>query len=187
MSPHRTRFKEWRWWTVALRGVAAVLFGILSLAAPGVAFMSLVILFGVYALADGILAFALASRPTLLPKSPMYLRGIVSIIAGLLALIVPDITALALLVVIASWAVLSGVFEIVMAIRLRHKIEHEWLLGVEGAVAIAFGVVLLLSPLAGAIVLGLWVGAYALVLGGMMIATAFRLRSYAASHAELAA
>jgi uncharacterized membrane protein HdeD (DUF308 family) len=103
-------------------------------------------------------------------------RGLVSVAAGLIAFLIPGITAFALLVVIAAWAIVAGISEIVMAVKLRKMIKYEWLLGLEGGLSIAFGVLLLLSPLAGAIVIGLWIGAYALMLGGMLIADAFRLR-----------
>jgi uncharacterized membrane protein HdeD (DUF308 family) len=180
------RFKKWRWWTVALRGVAAILFGIVSLWAPNVAFVGLVLVFGIYAIVDGVLALALAARP-IQSRAAIVGRGLISILAGVLALIWPGITALALLYVIAAWAIVSGIFEIVMAIQMRKQIEGEWLLGIEGALSIGFGILLMLAPLAGVIVLGIWIGAYALVLGGMQIGTAFRLRSYAREHPELAA
>jgi uncharacterized membrane protein HdeD (DUF308 family) len=169
------KLHKWRWWTVGLRGVIAIVLGILSLIAPGVAFMSLVILFGVYAIIDGALALGLASQAPAL-RGAMIGRGLISIVAGVLALVLPRITAFALLMVIAAWAIISGIFEVVMAIRLRKEIRGEWLLAVEGVLSIGFGVLLFLSPLAGAIVLGLWVGVYALVLGGMLISSALRLR-----------
>lgn len=177
--------RRWRWWTIALRGIAAILLGILSMFAPGVTFVSLVILFGVYSIVDGILALALASRP-IQPRFALVARGLVSIVAGIVALVWPGITAFVLLLVIASWSIVSGIFEIVMAIQMRKQMEGEWLLAVEGVLSIAFGVLLMLAPLAGAIVLGLWIGAYALVLGGMLIGTAFRLRSYVRHHPEVA-
>jgi uncharacterized membrane protein HdeD (DUF308 family) len=172
-------FYNWRWWTVALRGIAAILFGIISVIAPGITFMSLVILFGVYAIIDGALAFGLASRVPRPMRTTMIVRALISVIAGVIALILPGITAIALLLTIAAWAIVSGILEIVMAIRLRKEIRGEWLLGVEGALSIGFGVLLFLAPLAGAIVLSLWVGAYALVLGGMLIGSALRLRRQA--------
>ncbi len=180
------RFRNWRWWTVALRGLAAITFGILALVAPATAFLSLVILFGIFAIADGVLAFSLGGSG-LVPRGAMYGRGIVSILAGVLALVLPQVTGLILLMLIAGWAIVSGIFEIAMAIRLRHQIEHEWLLGIEGGLSIVFGVMLFLSPLAGAIVLGLWVGIYALILGGMLVATGFRLRASEHAHAAPAA
>jgi len=174
--------KRWRWWTVALRGVAAILLGILSLFVPGITFLSLVILFGVFALVDGTLALGLASGTM---RNAMIGRGLISIVAGVLALVVPGVTAFALLMVIAAWAVISGVLEIVMAIQLHKQFTGEWLLALEGVLSIAFGVLLFMSPLAGAIVLGLWVGAYALVLGGMYVGSALRLRRYIKEHPEM--
>jgi uncharacterized membrane protein HdeD (DUF308 family) len=169
--------KRWRWWSVALRGVAALALGVISLFVPELTFLSLVIVFGVFALVDGVLALMLASRLLVQPRGWLVARGLVSILAGLIALFLPGITAFVLLVVIAVWAIVSGISEIVAATKLRKQIRGEWLLAAEGVLSIVFGVLLLLSPLAGAIVIGLWVGAYALVLGGMMIVTAFRLRS----------
>jgi uncharacterized membrane protein HdeD (DUF308 family) len=117
----------------------------------------------------------------------MVVRGLISVAAGFVALFWPGITGFVLLLVIGAWAVTSGILEIVMAVRMRKQLEHEWLLGIEGALSIVFGVLLFLSPLAGAIVLGLWVGAYALVIGGMLIGTGFRLRSYLLAHPQAAA
>lgn len=168
---------RWRWWTVALRGVAALVLGGISLFAPGITFLSLVFVFAAYALVDGVLALVLASRQAVPSRGWIIVRGLVSIIAGLLAISLPGVTAFALLIVIASWAIVAGIFEIVMAIQLHKQIQHEWLLALEGALSITFGALLFLSPLAGAITIGLWIGAYALVLGGMLLATAFRLRA----------
>lgn len=173
---------HWRWWTIVLRGIAAVAFGVLSLFAPKTAYLSLVVLFGIYALVDGVLALSLGIRHRGYPGSAIVLRGIVSLIAGLLALFWPGFTGYAFLVLIACWAIVAGILELVMAIRLRKAISHEWLLGLEGALSLAFGILLLIAPLAGAIVLGLWIGAYALVFGGMQIESGLRLRARAHVH-----
>ena len=170
-----TNYKTWRWWSVALRGVAAIVFGVLALTSPGAAFASLMILFGIYAIADGILAFALGPTP-FISRGLVYARALVSIVAGIIALSMPVSAGLALVVVIGCWAIAAGSFEIVTAVRLRQKIEHEWLLGIEGAISVALGMVLLFSPLAGAIVLSIWIGMYALVVGGMTLADGLRLR-----------
>ncbi len=170
-------YLRWRWWSIALRGVAAVIFGLLALYAPGAAFLSLVFVFGIYAIVDGVLALSMATRGTGMSQGAIIARGIVSILAGVIALGSPGITAFALLIVIAAWAVVGGIFEIAMAIRHRRQLTREWLLVLEGALSIAFGVILFLAPLAGAIVLGLWVGAYALVYGVVMIAAGLRVRS----------
>lgn len=167
---------RWRWWSVGLRGLAALALGIVSVLVPRLTFLSLVFVFGAYAIADGMLALVLASKQ-LRPRGWLIVRGIASIGAGLIALLMPGITAFALLMVIAAWAIVSGVSEIVAAVKLRRRIEHEWLLAGEGVLSVVFGVLLLIAPLLGAIVIGLWVGAYALVLGGMLLATSLRLRS----------
>ena len=178
---------NWRWWAVALRGAVAVLFGLLALYSPGKAFVTLVLLFGAYAIVDGILALWTARQRTEYPRGMIIARGIISLAAGIITLTWPQISALALLIVIGAWAIAAGVFEIATAFRMRREIEHEWLLGIEGVVSILFGVALLASPLAGAIVLGLWVGAYALVLGVMLLATGFQMRSYHRHHPASAA
>jgi uncharacterized membrane protein HdeD (DUF308 family) len=177
---------RWRWWTVVLRGIAAIVFGILALFAPTKAVLTLVLVFGIYAIIDGVLALGLGIKEKS-DRGTMILRGLVSIAAGLIALFWPQISALALLVVIASWAMVAGILEIVMAVRMRKVMEHEWLLGLEGALSIVFGILLLLAPLAGAIVLGIWVGAFALVFGGMQIEGGLRLRSVQKRAAALAA
>jgi uncharacterized membrane protein HdeD (DUF308 family) len=179
------QYMQWRWWTIALRGVAAILLGVFSLLAPQVTFLSLVMLFGVFALVDGVLALAIGTR-TVQTRGAIIARGLVSIIAGAVALAWPGMTALAMLVTIGTWAIISGLLEIAAAVRMRKLIQHEWMLGLEGALSIGFGVALLMSPLAGAIVIGLWIGAFALVLGGMLVASGFRVRSLAKEHPELA-
>ncbi|HTR55486.1 MAG TPA: HdeD family acid-resistance protein [Kofleriaceae bacterium] len=169
---------HWRWWTVVLRGLVAIAFGIFALFAPTKAYFSLVVLFGVFAVIDGVLAFGLGIKERAYHPGAMIARGAVSLAAGLITLFWPNITATALLILIASWAIVAGVIDIVMAVRLRSVIQHEWLLGLEGALSVAFGVLLFLAPLAGAVVLGLWVGAYALIFGGMLVEAGLRLRSY---------
>jgi len=171
------RYMTWRWWSIALRGVAAIVLGLLSLYAPAITFLSLVIVFGIYAIIDGVLALSMAVRGTGSSQGAIVLRGIVSIIAGVLVLAWPGVSALALLVVIGVWAIVAGILEIIVAIWHRKELEHEWLLGLEGALSLAFGVLLLFSPLAGAITLGLWVGVYALVFGVLLVGAGFRMRS----------
>lgn len=167
---------RWRWWTVELRGLVAVVFGIFAIFAPARAVVSLVVLFGIYALVDGALALGLGIQERATRRVETIVRGLVSIAAGVVALAWPGISALVLLVIIALWAIVAGLFDVTLAIRLRKQLSHEWLLGVEGALSLAFGILLLIAPLVGAIVLGLWVGAFALVTGGMLVETGLRLR-----------
>lgn len=171
----------WRWWTVVLRGVLAIVFGLLSMFRPGFAVMSLVVLFGFYAIMEGVLALSLGFRSGY-PRSSMVLHGLVSLLAGVIVLLWPGMSALVFTLVLACWALVAGALEIAAAIRLRKELDHEWMLAAEGVVSMLFGVLLFLSPLAGTIVLGLWVGAFALVFGGMLIASGLRLRSYLMTH-----
>jgi uncharacterized membrane protein HdeD (DUF308 family) len=165
------------WWTLLLRGAVAILFGVLTFVWPGVTLAALVLLFGAYALVDGIAAIILGIKEYGNRERwwATLVGGIVSAGAGLVTFMRPGITALALLSLIAFWAILRGVFDIVAAIRLRHAIEGEWLLGLAGAVSIAFGLIMLLFPGAGALAVIWWIGAFAIVLGVMWIALGLRL------------
>jgi uncharacterized membrane protein HdeD (DUF308 family) len=169
-----------RWWALALRGLAAITFGILTFLAPGASLYALVILFGVFSLVDGALNLITAVRDARGGRrwGAFLLAGIAGIGAGVVTLLWPAIGALALLMLIAAWAVVTGVAEIAAAIRLRKVIKGEWLLGLSGVLSIAFGVLMFLFPSAGALAVVLWIGAYALVLGVLNVALAVRLRSW---------
>jgi uncharacterized membrane protein HdeD (DUF308 family) len=168
------------WWLLALRGLVAVLFGILAFAWPGLTLLTLVYLFGWYALVNGVLSFILAAKA---PKGhsragSLIFGGLLSILAGLLTFFMPGITALGLLFLIAAWAIVTGIMEIVAAIKLRRVITNEWLLVLAGLASIVFGVLLFLQPGAGALVLVWWIGSFALVFGILLMILAFRLRSW---------
>ncbi len=170
-------FGDWR--SVAIRGLAALVFGILVLIWPDVTLWALVILFGVYALVDGIFTLAAAFRAepgSGARRGPLVLAGLAGIVVGVLTFVWPDITALALLWVIAAWALLSGVSDIAAAVRLRRVIHNEWLLILTGAVSIVFAVVLVITPGAGALVITWLIGWYGIVAGALLLALAWRLR-----------
>lgn len=169
-----------KWWAVALRGVCGILFGLLAFARPGVAIAALVLLFGAYALVDGIFAVTAAVRRRRdYPNWGSLLAvGIVGILAGLWTFMRPGWTALALVILIGSWAVVSGVLEIVAAIRLRKEIRNEWLLALGGVLSIIFGVAVWIAPVAGAVVLAWWIGAYLLIHGAVQLGLGFRLRRW---------
>jgi uncharacterized membrane protein HdeD (DUF308 family) len=170
--------RNWGW--VVVRGVAAVIFGVLALVLPGVTLAALILLWGAYALADGILALiaAFRIRDRGKPFWAMVVVGILGVGAGIVTFMWPAITALLLLTFIAAWSLVMGVFQIVAAIRLRKVIEHEWLLGVSGVLAIIFGVLMLISPGAGALAV-LWIiAAYAIAFGIVLIALGLRLKSH---------
>src|SRR4051794_34974783 len=135
------------WWALALRGLFAVLFGIAAFAWPGITLGALVLLYGAYAFVDGVFAIAaaLAGRTEGLPWWALLLEGVFGIAAGVIAFAWPGITALALLFLISAWAVVTGVFEIVAAVRLRKEIRGEWLLALSGVLSVLFGVALVVN------------------------------------------
>jgi uncharacterized membrane protein HdeD (DUF308 family) len=167
------------WWLLALRGLAAVIFGVLAFAWPGITLLTLVWLFGAFALVNGILSLVLATKaPKGYPRfGSLILGGLLGILAGLLTFVMPGITALGLLILIAAWALITGILEIVAAIKLRKTITGEWMLILAGLASVAFGILLILQPAAGALVMVLWIGAYALVFGILLFVLAFKMRS----------
>jgi uncharacterized membrane protein HdeD (DUF308 family) len=162
------------WWAVALRGLLAVLFGLAAFLWPGITLVSLVLLFGAYALVDGILAIIAAFRAR--EWWPLLLEGVVGIAAGVVTFLWPGITAIALLYLIAAWAIITGILEIVAAIRLGKVIENEWWLALGGVISVILGVVMVVAPGAGALGLVWAIGAYALLFGATLIALGLRLR-----------
>jgi uncharacterized membrane protein HdeD (DUF308 family) len=177
------------WWLVALRGVLAILFGLAAFVWPGLTLLALVLVFGVYAIVDGIFAIVSAVRAADRGRRwwPFAVEGVAGIVAGFLALIASAAMAVALIIVIAAWAMVTGVLEIVAAIRLREEIENEWLLALGGVLSIAFGIVLVVAPAAGAIALVWVIGAYALLFGALMLALGIRLRRRHMRYVETAA
>lgn len=169
------------WWLLALRGLAALLFGVLAFTWPQITLFSLILLFSAYALVNGILAFVAAYKaPKGSSRLPsLILGGIASIAVGLIALFLPGLTAFGLLLMVAAWAIVTGAFEIAAAVRLRRVLTHEWLMIIAGAASILFGGFLLTQPGAGMLVLIWWVGAYAVAFGVILLALAFRLRHLA--------
>jgi uncharacterized membrane protein HdeD (DUF308 family) len=165
------------WWAVSLRGLAGVLFGIITFIAPGISLAALVLLFGAYAFADGVLAVVTAVRRRGSNRWGMLLlEGLVGIAAGVLTLLWPSITALALLYVIAAWALVTGAFEIAAAIRLRKVVTGEWILALSGVLSMALGVLLIVAPGPGALAVVIWIGAYAFVFGVLLFALGLRLK-----------
>jgi len=167
------------WWLLALRGLAAVIFGVLAFVWPGITLLTLIWLFGAFALVNGILSLVLATKaPKGYPRfGSLILGGFLGILAGLLTFVMPGITALGLLILIAAWALITGILEIVAAIKLRKTITGEWMLILAGLASVVFGILLILQPAAGALVMVLWIGAYALVFGILLFVLAFKMRS----------
>jgi uncharacterized membrane protein HdeD (DUF308 family) len=173
------------WWVVALRGVFAVLFGIIAFAMPGVTMLSLVIVFAAYSLVDGVAGIVMAVRGARRGERWGWLlaNGILGIIAGAIALVWPGVTILAYVLLVAAWALISGAFMVIAAFQL--KIDHgRFWLGLAGVASLIFGVLLVIAPLIGAVVLTLWAGAHALILGVILLMLSWKLRSHRTSQSS---
>jgi uncharacterized membrane protein HdeD (DUF308 family) len=166
------------WWALALRGVIAILFGLAALLRPDIALQALILLFGAYALVDGVFAIVGVFGGTRggTPRWLLLLEGVVSILAGIIAFIFPGLTAIALLYLVAAWAVVTGLAEIATAIRLRQEIQGEWALILGGILSVLFGLLLAVLPGVGILSLIWLIGAYAVAFGVLLLITAFRVR-----------
>ncbi len=171
------------WWLLLLRGIAGILFGLLAFAWPGITLLSLVILYGFYALVDGLFAILAAIKGgNAESRWWLILIGILGVAAGLLTFFWTGITALVLTMFIGAWALIHGIFEIVGAIKIRKEIDNEWWLILSGALSVIFGLMVLIMPGAGALALIWVIGAYAIIFGGLLVGFAFRLKKH--SHAD---
>ncbi len=165
------------WWAVVLRGVFAVIFGALALAWPGVTIGVFVLLFGAFALADGIMALVAAFAGGSGQRWwVLVLKAIVSVLAAGVAFFMPGITALTLLYIIAFWAIVIGLMEIMVALRLRKEIQGEFFLVLGGLLSILFGIFAVGRPGAGALAVTWMIGGYAIVFGVLLIGLGFRLK-----------
>jgi uncharacterized membrane protein HdeD (DUF308 family) len=167
------------WWSVALRGVLAVAFGVVAWIWPDITVHALVLLYGFYALVDGLLALAaLLVGGSLVRERRGWLivEGVAGIAAGVIAFLWPGITALVLLYLIAAWAIATGVLEVAVAIWLRRELRGEWLLALGGVVSVLFGVFLIVRPGEGAIAVVWLIGLFAIVFGVALIGLGLRLR-----------
>jgi len=179
MDDRDTAALQRNWWLVTLRGAAAIVFGILTFITPGITLAVLVLLFGAYALADGLLNLVAVFRRRRdeQPWWALLVEGLVSIAAGAVTFAWPGLTAVALVYLIAAWAIVTGAFELGAAIRLRKEITGEVWLALSGVLSIVFGVFVMFAPGAGALAMTLWIGAYAIVFGATLVGLGFRLRS----------
>ena len=171
------------WWALVVRGVMAMVLGVIAFSMPGITFGVLVIVFGAYALLDGIVNIIGAWKAVKAHErwAPFVIEGLVGIAAAVVTILWPAITALALVYIIAAWALITGGFEIAAAIRLRKYITGEWLLILGGIASIIFGGLLVIFPLAGALAIAIWLGVYALVFGAILVGLGIRLRTFSKS------
>jgi uncharacterized membrane protein HdeD (DUF308 family) len=165
------------WWVLALRGAFAILFGVVAWVWPHITLWVLVVLFGAYALVDGVTAVAQAVRGTTGgPRGLLAVSGAAGIVLGIVAMAWPGVTALALLMLIAAWAVVTGVLEIVAAVSLRRELRGEWMYAVTGAISIVFGILLFAWPVSGALAVVWLIGLIAILFGAALVGAALRLR-----------
>jgi uncharacterized membrane protein HdeD (DUF308 family) len=172
------------WWLVVLRGVAALIFGVLTIFYPGASLAVLVIFFGAFALVNGlfVIAAAVSNRKGEPRWVSLLVSGVLGVAIGVITFFMPVLTGLALLYLIAAWAIITGIGEISAAIRLRKLITGEWMLVLAGVLSVAFGVILFVFPGAGALAVALWIGAYAILFGILLIGLGIRLRSWNRGH-----
>jgi uncharacterized membrane protein HdeD (DUF308 family) len=171
------------WWVWLVRGIAAIIFGVLAWAWPGPTIFAIGILFGAYAFVDGVFALVACVRAAEQHGRwwPLLLEGIVGLVIAAITFWDIRITLLALYFTIAAWAFLTGVLEIAAGVQMRKHIANEFWLIIAGIASIIFGVLMIWFPLAGALAIVWIIGAYAILFGALMIAFAFRLRSHGAT------
>lgn len=162
------------WSSLAIRGLCALLFGIVAFMMPGLTLTTLVLIWGVYALIDGGLALVAGFKAKIWS---LVFIGLVGVLAGIGAFVYPGMTALVLLYFIAVWAIITGVLAIVTAIRLRKEITGEWALGLAGLLSVLFGVMLIARPGAGALAVVFLIAGYAVAFGVLLLLLAFKLKS----------
>jgi uncharacterized membrane protein HdeD (DUF308 family) len=170
---------QWGW--LAYRGILAILFGILAFAWPGATLASLAIVWGAYAVVDGLFALTYGIRSQS-RRWTFVLSGVVGVVAGLVALCLPALTAIAFVAIISVWAVLTGLTEVTYAIQHHASNSHRGLIGVSGLLSIAIGVIVFCYPVAGAISLVWLVGVYTIAYGVAVLAAAYRLRALRHAH-----
>lgn len=171
-----------KWWVLALRGILGILFGIVALVFPGITLAALVLLLGAYAVADGVLALITAVGGDGKDRLWYVLEGIIGIGLGILVFAYPVISERALVYVIAVWAILTGIVEIMAGFEL--PISRDWLLALAGLASVVFGVLVFMNPAAGALSIVWLIGIYAIVFGGLLVGLAFRLRGLGAKLAS---
>ena len=168
------------WGLILLRGICAIIFGVLTFAWPALTLVTLVLLYGVFSLLDGAICIAAAVKNgTPIPRWWLALIGALGIAVGILTLAWPQITGLVLLFFIAGWAIASGVLQIIGAIKLRKEIEGEWFLIASGVLSIIFGCLIALFPGAGALGLAFAIGVFAVVYGILLVGFSLRLKEHA--------
>jgi uncharacterized membrane protein HdeD (DUF308 family) len=167
------------WWAFALRGIVAIALGLLAFVVPGPTLVALIAVFAAYAIFDGVIAIVAGASSPGRPRWWIIFGGIAGIAIGVLTIISPGTTAIALVLLIGVWAIVTGVGEVVSAYTMRAVIDREWLLALSGVISVGFGVLLLVAPGSGVLAVLWLIGYYAIFAGVMYLAMAFRLRRLA--------
>ncbi len=171
------------WWAIGIRGALGILFGLIALFLPGATMLSLVLVFAAYAFADGVFGIVSAVRAARAHERWGYLllEGLVNIAVAAVAVLWPGITVVAFVLLVAFWAILTGILELMAAFRLNFIDGRGWLI-FGGIVSILYGALLIVAPMIGAVVLTWWLGAYALVFGVSLVVLAFKLHARLEKH-----
>jgi uncharacterized membrane protein HdeD (DUF308 family) len=165
------------WWLLLIRGMLAITFGILAILLPGLTLAAMVLIFGAFVFADGIVGLIVAIKGRGRPGSGgLLFKALLSIAAGVVTFFYPGLTAIALLAIIAAWAMLVGAMEIATAFTLRKELSGEWALYLAGSLSILFGVLMMINPAAGALAVAWLIGVYAMIFGVTLVVLAMRLR-----------
>ena len=167
------------WWVLLVRGLIAITFGVMTWIWPGLSIATLVLLFGLYAFADGALGLwtAFTGPKGMEHRWVLALWGLAGLVTGVLAVLAPGLVAASVVLLIGVWAIVTGVMEIIAAIQLRKEIQGEWMLVLAGLASVAFGLLLVARPGAGALSLVWMIGLFALLLGALLVFLAFKVRS----------
>ncbi|GAB1824061.1 HdeD family acid-resistance protein [Herbidospora sp. RD11066] len=166
------------WWALAVRGLLAIVFGVVTLAWPGITLVALVYVFAAYAIVNGLFTIAGAFREANAgSRSWMIFSGVLGVIAGIVVATWPAITALVLLWLIGAWFVVTGLLEIIAAVHARRRIDSDWSLMTAGVLSVVFGVVLVIWPAAGALSLAWLIGILAIILGVALCYLAYRVKN----------
>lgn len=174
MLTHFTR----NWWILSLRGFFAILLGIAAFIWPDITLHILILLFGIFLFLEGIFSTVSSLKfRDIYPHWWLYLiKGLLSMTIGIIAWVWPGITALVILILIAAWAIYTGLIEIILAMRLHDELEGEWLLILSGVISLLFGLVLALQPAEGLLALTWLMGAFAIIFGLLLFILGFKLR-----------
>lgn len=166
------------WKAVLVRGVLAILFGLVFLFAPLESLGILVLVLAAFAIVDGVMALVAGVRSSSPSRNQMILEGVLGIVAGLIAFLWPGLALITALYLIAGWAVVTGIIQIVQAIKVREEIDNEWWLVLGGAASVVFGVLIALQPVLGILTVGFLIGIYALIFGIAIVLLALKLRDH---------